>query len=69
MTFPEKMERWMHINNLSQREVARRFQISQSFLSQILSGKRLAGPDMVNYINKITDGTILKSDIRPDKWA
>lgn len=54
---------------VSQAEFARRYRISQPYLSQIISGARKAGRKTAEHIETLTDGFVKKRDLRPDLWG
>lgn len=42
--------------------------ISRTWLSQILSGRKVPGPDLAIAIEKATGGAVTRADLRPDYW-
>jgi len=63
------LREWLRSQHLSQREFCRRHTISQPYLSQILSGTRLAGKKTCELLEKLSGGVVRKRDLRPDIWA
>ena len=49
--------------------IARECEISKTWLSLILSGRKPAGAQLAIMIEKATKGSVNKADIRPDIWG
>lgn len=60
------LRKWLAKNRLTPFSFARKYKISQPFLSQILNGRRRAGRSTVKYICDITGGEVTERDLRPD---
>lgn len=58
---------WLRKQRLSRYEFAKRYKISQPFVSQIINQKKKASPEMVEYLVRITG--LKKSDFRPDLYG
>lgn len=58
---------WLRRNQLSRYEFAKRYKISQPFVSQLINQKKKASPDMVEYLVRITG--LRKADFRPDLYG
>lgn len=61
------LDRWLRYHNLSRYEFAKRYRISQPFVSQLINGRKKASPKMAEYIERITG--ISKKLIRPDLYG
>lgn len=58
---------WLRKNGLSRYEFARRYKISQPFVSQLVNGKKKASPEMVEHLARITG--LKKAHFRPDLYG
>lgn len=61
-----KLAKWMAKNRITQYGFAKRYKISQPFITQILNGTRRAGINTAKYIERITNGEVTYKDLRPD---
>lgn len=60
-----KLAEYMDANELTQPELAKRLSVSQSAISQWLSGARFPKPEMLSRIRDLTDGAVTPNDFLP----
>lgn len=50
-------------------KLAERLGISRTWLSQVISGKKLCSPELALAIEDLTSGAVGRADLRPDLWG
>lgn len=64
----DKLKKWMKKNSVTYGELGRRVNRSKQTIYNIVSGRRMAGPQLAQTIEDVTEGVVRRSDLRPDIW-